>query len=407
MRFTTFLLGTLLLLTGCQQKEYFKVTNPGNKKITDLATVVSRHDVNQFLPDTTTGLPVIVKDRQGKLLPSQCDDMDGDGSWDELVFLCDQGAGESIRVTFEPVEPAAYPVFNTRTHLRFCRASEPHDTAWGDLRMKTNDTKFTIPVYQMEGPAWENDIVAFRNYYDARNGIDIYGKRVNDMVLDSVGINDRNYHELASWGMDILKVGNSLGAGAIAIGIGDSLYRIGPCEEGRFRLISQGPVRTVFELTYKNVPAGDRFYSVKQRISIYAGDNFYRNSIQVDGLKGDEELVTGIVDMHALAADLAEAGDLKIMSTWGKQSMNGDILGMAVIFPASEFKRYWEAPASGPGIVNTHLVSLGLSAGRPTTYAFVAAWELQDQKLKDKVYFGEVVKEAAGKLKDTDVHRVK
>ncbi len=87
-----------------------------------------------------------------------------------------------------------------RTHLRFCRATEPYDTAWGDLRMKTNDTKFTVPVYQMEGPAWENDIVAFRNYYDARNGIDIYGKRVNEMVLDSVGLKAGTIMQLAALG---------------------------------------------------------------------------------------------------------------------------------------------------------------------------------------------------------------
>jgi hypothetical protein len=389
----------LVLMASCQQREYYTISNPGNKGITDLVSVLSREEVNEYLPDTTTGLPVIVKDRQGKLLSSQCDDINGDGSWDELVFLCDLGSGESRKLSFEPVERAAYPAFEVRTHLRFCRASEPYDTAWGDLRMKTNDTRFTIPVYQMEGPAWENDIVAFRNYFDARNGIDIYGKRVHEMVLDSVGIKGRNYHEPAAWGMDILKVGNSLGAGAIALRIGDSLYRVGPCEEGRFRLISQGPVRTVFELTYKNVPAGERLYSVNQQISIYAGDDFYRNSIQVDGLKGDEELVTGIVDMHALAADKAEAGNMKIMSTWGKQAMNGEVLGMAVIFPASEFKRYWEAPLSGAGIINTHLVSLSLSAGKPTHYAFLAAWELQDQKLKDKEYFNEVVQEAVRKIK--------
>ena len=365
----------------------------------DLATVVTRREVNRFLADSATGLPVIVKDSQGKLVPSQCDDTNGDGSWDELIFLCNLEAGESRKLLFEPVEPAAYPVFDVRTHLRFCRADEPHDKAWGDPRMITNDTKFTIPVYQMEGPAWENDLVAFRNYYDRRNGIDIYGKRVHEMVLDNVGVKGTNYHELAPWGMDILKVGNSLGAGAIAIGVGDSIYRIGPCEEGRFRLISQGPVRTVFELTYKNVPAGDRLYSVRQQISIYAGDDFYRNNVQVDGLRGDEVLVTGIVNMHDLVADKTDDGNMKILSTWGKQSMNEDVLGMAVIFPSSEFRRYWEAPITGSGIVSTHLISLGLSADKPTQYAFVAAWELQDAKLKDKGYFNDGLKEAAVKLK--------
>ncbi|MBK7700210.1 MAG: DUF4861 family protein [Saprospiraceae bacterium] len=47
------------------------------------------------------------------------------------------------------------------------------------------------------------------------------------MVLNSVGIHE-NYHEMQDWGMDILKVGNSLGAGAIGLIIGDSLFRIGP-----------------------------------------------------------------------------------------------------------------------------------------------------------------------------------
>lgn len=384
----------LVLMSACQQKEYYTVSSPDNKEVTDLATVLTRREVNRFLPDTTTGLPVLVKDLKGQLIASQCDDLDGDNRWDELVFLCDLGIGEAKQLLFEPVEAAAYPVFSKRTHLRFCRATKPYDSAWGDLRMKTNDTKYTVPVYQMEGPAWENDIVAFRNYYDARNGIDIFGKKVHEMVLDSVGLNGRNYHELADWGMDILKVGNSLGAGAIAIGIGDSLYRVGPCEEGRFRVISQGPVRAVFELTYKNVPAGDRFYSVQQQISIYAGDNFYRSSVRVNDLKGDEELVTGIVDMHALAAEKTDIGDKKVMSTWGKQTMNGEVLGMALIFPASEFKRYWEAPVSGSGIINTHLVSLALSADKATSYNFMAAWEFRDEKLKDEGYFRDVVKEA-------------
>jgi hypothetical protein len=396
MQKLTFVL-LLVLASACQQKEYYQVSNPGKKEATDLATVLTRREVNRFLPDTTTGLPVIVKDLKGQLVPSQCDDLDGDNQWDELVFLCNLGTGESKKLIFEPIEASAYPVFAKRTNLRFSRVTAPFETAWGDLRMKTNDTKFTAPVYQMEGPGWENDIVAFRNYYDARNGIDIYGKRVSEMVLDSVGLNGRNYHELADWGMDILKVGNSLGAGAIAIGIGDSLYRVGPCEEGRVRIISQGPVRSIFELIYKNVPAGDRFYSVKQQISIYAGDNFYRSSVRVNDLKGDEELVTGIVDMHGLASEKYDMGDKKAMSTWGKQTMNGEILGMAVIFTASEFKRYWEAPVKGPGVINTHLVSLALSSDKPTSYNFMTAWELRDEKLKDEGYFREVVKEAVAR----------
>ena len=232
----TFLYAGMILsiLQGCRQTGY-EISNPSGAEQTDLTFVVDRFVVNQYLSDTTKDLPVVVRGSSGNLLPSQCDDVDGDGHWDELAFLCDLKAGETSRVLFETA--SAQPEFKARTNIRFGRVEKPFEEVTTDMRMKTNDTKFTAPVYQMEGPAWENDVIAFRNYYDARNGVDIYGKRTALMVLDSVGVNGRDYHTLADWGMDILKVGNSLGAGAIAIGIGDSLYRVGPCEEGKYRLI--------------------------------------------------------------------------------------------------------------------------------------------------------------------------
>ena len=385
----------LISLQGCKRAGY-EISNPSGVKCTDLAFVVSRSVVNQYLADTTKDLPVVVSDPSGNLLPSQCDDVDGDGHWDELVFLCDLEAGASDRVLFETSD--AQPEFQMRTNVRFGRVVKPFEEVTTDLRMKTNDTKFTAPVYQMEGPAWENDVVAFRNYYDARNGVDIYGKRTGSMVLDSVGVNGRDYHTLADWGMDILKVGNSLGAGAIAIGIGDSLYRVGPCEEGKYRLICEGPVRAMLELTYKKVPAGNRYYDVIHRIAIYAGDPFYRSQVWIHGLKGDEALVTGIVDLHALPADTLAGGDWNIMYTLGNQGFNGEVLGMAVLVPAAGFIRYHEAPSVGSGIVSTHLVSQALREGTAAEYCFAAVWELQDVRVKEEVYFRELLKLAVLKI---------
>lgn len=386
-----------MFFTGaCQRKVTFTVSNPGNEDLIDLVTVIDRSEIQKFLVDADAAQFVAVKDENGELLPSQCDDFDKDGNWDELAFLCDLEAGENKRILFEAIENQ--PEFTIRTNIRFGRFTKPFEEVSGDLRMKTNDTQFTAPVYQMEGPAWENDLIAFRNYYDARNGIDIFGKRVSSMVMDSVGVNGRDYHTLADWGMDILKVGNSLGAGAIAIGIGDSLYRVGPCEEGNYRLITEGPVRAVLELTYKNVPAGDRLYNVTHRISIYAGERFYRSRVWIDDLQGDEELVTGIVNLHNVPADTLEEGTLKIIASLGNQGISGEMLGMAVLVPGEQFRKFREAPAEGPGIVSTHLVSLALQKDVPSEYCFLAAWEVQDERVKNREYFKELVKEAANKI---------
>jgi len=385
------------VLTGaCQQNRTYTISNPGSDDVIDLTTMVNRSEVNKYLSDTSANLFTVVKDENGEMLPTQCDDLDGDGKWDELAFLCDLEAGETRGIRFEAVKNM--PDFPIRTNIRFARVTKPFEDVTTDLRMKTNDTKYTASVYQMEGPAWENDLIAFRNYYDARNGIDIFGKRTSLMALDSVGVNGRDYHTLADWGMDILKVGNSLGAGAIAIGIGDSLYRVGPCEEGTYRLITEGPVRAILELKYRNVPAGDRFYNITHQIAIYAGDLFYRSKVWISGLQGDEELVTGIVNLHNVPADTLSDGGMKILYSLGNQAISGEVLGMAVLLPKDQFSKIWEAPAEGSGIVSTHLVSLGLKKEAPAEYGFLAAWEMQDERVKDKEYFKILLKEAAKKL---------
>jgi hypothetical protein len=188
-----------------------------------------------------------------------------------------------------------------------------------------------------------------------------------------------------------------LGAGAIAIAAGDSLYRVGPCEEGHYRLISEGPVRAVFELSFKNIPAGDRLYSLRHRISIYAGDRFYRNRIWIENLRGDEELVTGIVNLHAIVADTLRDDSVMIVSTLGNQGFNGELLGMGILFHPGQFKKYREAPDTGAGIVNTHLVSFTPDKDKPVEYCFLAAWELQEPGIKDKAYFEGLLRTAAKK----------
>jgi hypothetical protein len=218
------------------------------------------------------------------------------------------------------------------------------------------------------------------------------------MVLDEAGIMDQNYHELDDWGMDILKVGNSLGAGAIAIGIGDSVYRVGPAEEAGFRLISEGPIRSVFDLTFRGVPAGDRTYDVVHRISIYAGDHFYRSQVWVDDLQGDEVLYTGIVDMHDLPVFEEETEGFKIFGTHGNQGFNDEILGLGLIIPKSQFLHYKAAPESGEGVVDTHMTALQLVDGIPAEYAFAAGWEHQDTGFSSDFYFKDVLKKSALKL---------
>ena len=386
-----FLIAVTALFFGCSENKSYVVPNPFDENITDKAVVLSHDDVAKFV--TVDGAKIVlVEDNKGNVLASQCDDLDGDGTWDELAFLIDLKGGETKAVSFVTVEKSDAPQFTKRTNIRFGDKKPPYEEIEVSTRLKTNNSPSSTRAFQMEGPAWENDVIGFRNYFDARNGMDIYGKRVTDMVLDSVGLpGKQTYHELADWGMDILKVGNSLGAGAIGMAIGDSLYRIGPSGRGTYRFISEGPVRAMFEFTFTGVVIADRTYKISHVVSIYAGDNFYRNRVLVDGLKGDEKLITGIVD-HDLPLNKGEYEGTIYFYTLGGQAYTHEDLGLAVIVDKKSFVDSFSAPLEGDGITKTYVVSLNLKNNKPVEYIFLAGWELQDKNVTNKDYFEGLIK---------------
>lgn len=403
MRFKLNLLFLMVLVmaTSCLTPDgpFLEVQNPYNQPVMGKSFVVDRPTVESVLKgDLAENKTIKVTDKNGTLLVSQLDDMDGDGQWDELVFQANFSQNEMLQLNFEAVNTSELEEVKNLTNIRFGRKEAPYEAVSDDARLKSTDSPTISAIYQMEGPAWENDIVGFRNYYDARNGMDVFGKRSSEMVLDKAGIDGQNYHELDDWGMDILKVGNSLGAGAIALGIGEEIYRVGPAEEAGFRLITEGPVRSVFDLTFKGVPAGDRSYDIVHRIAIYAGDHFYRSKVWVEGLQGDEVLYTGIVDMHELPVFDVDSEGFKIFGTHGNQGFKDEVLGLGVIIPAHQFLHYKAAPKSGEGIIETHMTALQLSEGVPAEYAFVAGWELQNAGFSNAFYFKDILQKSALKL---------
>jgi hypothetical protein len=396
-----FIIGLTVFAGGCNGPQSgYVVENNLDIPLADKAVVLTYEEVNEYLPEDVGDNYVVVVDEKGERLPTQCDDLDGDGNWDEMAFLVSLKAGESKTLYFNTVTRDQMPEFPKRTNIRFGYKEPPYEEVTNEERLKSTDSPTISAVFQMEGPAWENDLVGFRNYYDARNGIDIYGKKTTEMVLDSAGIRGQDYHSMDSWGMDILKVGNSLGAGAIGICVGDEVSRVGECERGTYNFITEGPVRAMFELKYEGVPVSGRRYDVTHRISIYAGDLFYRSKVFVDGLRGDEELVTGIVNMEQKESfDLEESG-YKIVASHGNQAYLGENLGMAVLIPDNQFIETWKSSDEGDGIVETHMIALSLNKENPSEYCFFSGWEYQDEGFKTRDYFENQLIIAAKKMSD-------
>jgi hypothetical protein len=247
----------------------------------------------------------------------------------------------------------------------------------------------------MEGPGWENDVVAFRTYFDSRNGKDIFGKKTNQMVLDEVGIVG-DYHKLSDWGMDILKVNNSLGAGAIALYENGQLHRLTGEKTAQFEVVSEGPVRSVMRLIYKGWPVNGNVYDLTEEIHIWAGQPCYESHLTLSGFEGSRELATGIVKIHTDTAFVdASAGGATFVATHGAQAYEGENLGMAVMAASSDWAGNGRALETGEGVTQTFYVRLKATANQPVTFRFFAGWELQDAGYAQADYFLERLRQYA------------
>lgn len=132
--------------------------------------------------------------------------------------------------------------------------------------------------------AWENDKVANRMYGPAlefetiTSGVDAWGKSVPYPVVEKF-IRDYTqkeipYHENHGEGGDFYKVGNTLGCGGLAPFVDERVQL--PRNFASWKVLANGPIRSVFELTYETWEAGDYTVSETKRISIDLGSNMSR-----------------------------------------------------------------------------------------------------------------------------------
>ena len=366
-----------LLFVACSEKPIsFSVTNQSESSLSAKPIVVKRSDLEAKFGQLKEQRLVYLVDQKGEKILAQLDDTRGKGTWDELYAQVDLEAGQTLTFTLEWANEADFADVKYRTNIRFADMNDASKEFERADRLKNNDSETTEKIFQFEGPGWENDVIGFRNFFDARNGMDIWGKVTSEMVLDKVGVkNAPTYHEMQAWGMDILKVGNSLGAGSIALQSANQLYQVGPGAVGTYKLITEGPLRSTFELKFDRINIEGRLISVSHRITIEAGKPFYANSVFVDDA-GDAKLVTGMVNMQTNDVYYIPGSDISYFFTHDKQSYLGEHLGMAIIVPNRQIEVF-TTPDEGEGITQSYYTVMDL-VNQPIEYYFMAGWEVQN-----------------------------
>jgi hypothetical protein len=152
--------------------------------------------------------------------------------------------------------------------------------------------------------------------------------------------------------------------------------------DASYHLVSNGPVRAIIRMDYNDWKPNNSTYNVSEEISIWGGQYFYQNKVSIDKAAS---LATGVVNLHAPQQTIVNSNGCNILSTFDKQSDNGDNLGLAVITPLSDFKRNGITASSRSAITNSYTTIF--KQNNNITYRFYSCWEKTSPKFATKQSF--------------------
>jgi hypothetical protein len=249
-------------------------------------------------------------------------------------------------------------------------------------------------LFKYEGPGWESELVGYRFYIDWRNATDIFGKKVKDLVLHKVGINDLvasddSYHRMQEWGMDILKVGQTLGIGSIGMMHGDSIYMVSNRGQVICEIPANGPLLSEVKTVYNDWKVGDKEYDLESSLSISAGSRLTNAELLIEG--GADNITTGIAKHENTVFIKSETDDnWQYFATYGQQSLSGDNLGIVIFYEQESLKQLGEYKLN-------YFVTLTPDNGK-VNYMYAAAWEQENGGIKTFNDFQKYVENTIEKL---------
>jgi len=199
----------------------------------------------------------------GKEVPSQLDDLDGDGGADHLFFLADMKAKGQNKATIalwrKAMPDTRKAMSDTNVKRTFAdillrnskvKAKNKHDIYLSEFASLRGTNPF--PVIHQHGAVLESEITAYRFYCSPRQSVDIYGKRKRQLELHDTEFYPDSVQLAAGYGDDVLAVRDGVGVGALNGWDGKQPVGFTDCDSRRQRIVANGPLRSIVEITDLN-----------------------------------------------------------------------------------------------------------------------------------------------------------
>lgn len=237
-------------------------------------------------------------------------------------------------------------------------------------------------LFQYEGPGWESEKVGYRLYLDARNRTDIFGKKTNEFVTHIAGKNDlvsdgkESYQSLQDWGMDIFKVGTSLGIGAIATFVEGKVVTVSEVDSIYCKLFNN-KLKSGFQTKHFGWNAVNNKTDITTEYFINAGSRTTQVNVYTEPKL--KIFVTGLAKNDKAEYFSGEMGNIGYIALFGNQTIINDNLGIVLFYYKENLIEISEDEVS-------YFVKLKNSNNK-LTYYFSAAWEKELNGITNKEEF--------------------
>lgn len=176
----------------------------------------------------------------------------------------------------------------------------------------------TNPYWMLHhhGAAFENELVAYRIYFDHRQTVDIYGKYSKGLELRQTQFYPDDDQKAAGFGDDVLWVGQTLGLGTLRGWDGEKPLMITDVEHRTQRLVERGPERSVVEVKDEGwtVMPNTAPITMTQTYTLNAGERHCTVDILFEGDADSREFATGLINVK----NSTEFSDNKgLRACWG------------------------------------------------------------------------------------------
>ena len=350
------------------------------------AAITVTHELDAARPAETIAVPwaeiarvlpgallqhLVVRDSAGHSLPYQVTNVDPEAkdpsgagaAYGELLFQHDFSAGEKSATFTVEKSAAIAAVFPAKVFARF------------------------VPE-RLDDFAWENDKIAHRTYGPAlaapdvsgsgkevlvASGLDVWCKRVPYPIVDRwYNQGHDHYHRDEGEGLDMYGVHTSRGCGGTGVWAGGKLFISRNYQT--WKVIANGPIRAIFELTYDAWEAPGLKVTETKRFTVDAGHNLDQIESTFTVGEGAAREITVAIGLNKTPADHGQEPVLELtpvaaagsLTQWIAQKTNGSI-GTAVIVPSAAFQGFAEDAAN-------HLVLAKAVSGQPLRYYAGAGW---------------------------------